>query len=58
MRNAATRLEGVPPSWQLINGLWGLLLLFGLLLTALWVRPISLACLAVTYRLVPPAFGS
>ena len=25
-------------SWQLVNGLWSLLLLFGLLLTALWVR--------------------
>ncbi|KAK9837120.1 hypothetical protein WJX81_004022 [Elliptochloris bilobata] len=32
------RVEGVRPSWQLVNGLWGLLLLFGLLLTALWVR--------------------
>ncbi len=58
MRIAVSRLEGVPPSWQLINGLWGLLLLFGLLLTALWVRPIGLACLALTYSLVPPAFVS
>lgn len=38
MRVGASSLEGVPPSWQLVNGLWGLLLLFGLLLSALWVR--------------------
>ncbi len=34
----ARRLAGVSASWQLVNGLWSLLLLFGLLLTALWVR--------------------